>query len=84
MKEIKKKWNMIVKGISMEDFPENWVERWSNISLQMRTMTVLECSPSNSTRRVVQYFYRNSEVCFREQKAFVLKMVFSHTWLRQV
>ena len=21
---------MVVKGISMEDFPENWVGRWSN------------------------------------------------------
>ena len=28
---------------------------------------------SNSPRRVVQYFYRNSVVSFREQKAFVLK-----------
>ena len=27
-------------------------------------------------------FYRNSVVCFREQKPFVLKTVFSHTWLR--
>ena len=24
---------MVVKGISMEDFPENWVGRWYNISL---------------------------------------------------
>ena len=24
---------MVVKGISMEDFPENWVGRWSNRSL---------------------------------------------------
>ena len=30
---------------------------------------------SNSPRRVVQYFYRNSIVSFREQKAFVLKIV---------
>ena len=28
------------------------------------------------TRRVVQYIYRNSVVCFQEQKAFVLKTVF--------
>ena len=28
---------------------------------------------NNSTQRVVQYLYRNSVVCFREQKAFVLK-----------
>ena len=31
---------------------------------------------SNSPRRVVQYFYRNSVVSFQEQKAFVLKTVF--------
>ena len=74
--KLKEKWNMIVKGISMEDFSENWVGRWSNRSLRMRTMTVLESSPTDSTRRVVQYFYRNSVVCFREQKAFVLKWYF--------
>ena len=28
---------------------------------------------SNSPRRIVQYFYRNSVVSFQEQKAFVLK-----------
>ena len=38
-------------------------------------MTVSGSSPTNSTRRVVQYFYRNSIVSFREQKAFVLKIV---------
>ena len=27
----------------------------------------------NSPRRIVQYFYRNTVVSFREQKAFVLK-----------
>ena len=41
----------------------------------MRTMTVSGNSPTNSTRRVVQYFYRNSVVCFGEQIAFVLKTV---------
>ena len=30
---------------------------------------------SNSPRRVVQYFYRNSVVSFQEQKAFVVKTV---------
>ena len=30
---------------------------------------------SNSPRRVVQYFYRNSVVSFQEQKDFVLKTV---------
>ena len=38
-------------------------------------MTLSGSSPTNLTRRVVQYFYRNSIVSFREQKAFVLKIV---------
>ena len=74
--KLKEKWNMIVKGISMEDFPKNWVGRWSNSSLRMRTMSVLESSPTNSPKRVVQYFYQKSVVCFRKKKAFVLKMMF--------
>ena len=57
----------------MEDFSENWVGRRSNISLLMRTMNVSRSSPTNSTRREVQYFYRNSVVSFREQKAFVFE-----------
>ena len=83
MKE-KRKTNMVVKGISMEDFPENCVGRWSNNLTSEEPMNCSESSPTNSPRRVVQYFYRNSVVCFREQKVFVLKTVFSHKWLRQV
>ena len=74
--KLKEKWNMIVKGISIEDFPENWVGKWSNRSLRMRTMIVLESFPTDLTRRVVQYFYQNSVVCFREPKAFFLKRYF--------
>ena len=40
---------------------------------------------SNLPHRVVQYFYRNSVVSFREQKAFVFKTVFLLAyWLRHV
>ena len=40
---------------------------------------------SNSPRRVVQYFYRNSVVSFQEQKAIVVKTVFLLTyWLKHV
>ena len=35
---------------------------------------------SNSPRRVVQYFYRNSVVSFQEQKAFVVKTIFLLTF----
>ena len=37
---------------------------------------VSEGSPTHSPRRVVQYFYRNSVVCFREQQVFFLKRCF--------
>ena len=39
-------------------------------------MTFLESSPTDSTRRVVQYFYQNSVVCFREPKVFFFKRYF--------
>ena len=59
---------MVAKGISLDDFPENGVGRWSNRSFRMRTITVSEGSPIHSPRRVVPYFYRNSVVYFREQQ----------------
>ena len=51
------KTDMVAKGISQDDIPENWVGRWANRSLRMRTMTVSESSPTNSPRRIVQYFF---------------------------
>ena len=39
-------------------------------------MTISEKLSSNSPQRVIQYIYRNSVVCFQEQKTFVLKIVF--------
>ena len=64
--------DMVTKGISQDDIPENWVGRWANRSFRMRTMTVSESSPTNSPRRVVPYFYRilrqyifeNNKFCF--------------------
>ena len=50
---------MVAKGISQDEFSENWVGRWSNISFRMRTMTVSEGSPTHSPQRVVPYFYRH-------------------------
>ena len=52
------KTDMVAKGISQDDIPENWVGRWANGSFQIRTMTVSKSSPTNSPRRVVPYFYR--------------------------
>ena len=54
---------MVAKGISQDDFPENWVGRWANRSFRMRTMTVLESSPSDGS------------VIFSRTTGFVLKMI---------
>ena len=82
--KISEKMNMVAKGISQDDFSENGVGRRSNRSFRMRTMTVSEGSPTHSPRRVVPYFYRHFGSIFSKTTSFVLKMMFSHTWLRQV
>ena len=64
---------MVAKGISMDDVLENGVGRWSNNYMSEEPMNCSEDSPTHSPWRVVQYFYRNSVVTFREQKGFVLK-----------
>ena len=69
------KTDMVAKGISQDDIPENWVGRWANRSFRIRTMTVSESSPTNSPRRVVSYFYRIVRFCFendyfQEQQVF--------------
>ena len=63
--------DMVAKGISQDDIPENWVGRWANRSFRMRIMTVSESSPTNSPRRVVPYFteyfgsiFSRTKVCF--------------------
>ena len=57
MTRIKIKMNMVAKGISQDDFPENGVGRRSNRSFRMRTLTVSGSSSTHSPRRVVPYFY---------------------------
>ena len=73
------KTDMVAKGISRDDIPENWVGRWANGSFRMRTMTVSESSLTNSPQRVVPYFYRHFDSIFSKTTSFVLKMMFSHT-----
>ena len=51
-------YDMVGKGISQDDFPENGVGRQSNRSFRMKTMIVSESSLTHSPRRVVPYFYR--------------------------
>ena len=59
-----------------EDFSKNCIGEWSNRSSQRLTHDYSEKLSSNSPRRVVQYIYRNSVVCFQEQKVFFLKTIF--------
>ena len=73
------KTDMVAKGISQDDIPENWVGGWANRSFRKRTMTVSESSPTNSLRRVVPYFYRHFGSVSSRITSFVLKMIFSHT-----
>ena len=73
------KMDMVVKGISQDDIPENWVGRWANRSFRMRTMTFSESSPTNSPGRVVPYFYRHFGSILSKTTSFVYKMIFSHT-----
>ena len=75
---------MVAKGISQDDFPKNGVERWSYNYTSEEPMYCLEGSPTHSPRRVVPYCYRHFGSIFSRTTSFVLKMMFSHTWLRQV
>ena len=45
-------------------------------------MIVSENYPAIHLGGLFNRFYQNSVECFREQKPFVLKIVFSHSWFR--
>ena len=66
---------MFVKGISTEDFPENCVGRRSNNYMPEEPMNCLGRFSNTFASEGSPIFYRNSVVCFREQKGFVLKTV---------
>ena len=76
--------NMVAKGISMDDFSENCVGRWSN------NYTLEE--PMDCLGRVCNTFSLEGSLIllpklgsvFSRTISFVLKTMFSHTWLRQV
>ena len=70
---------MVAKGISQDDFVENWVGRWANRSFRMRTMTVSESSPTNSPRRLVPYFYRYFGSLFSRTTSFENNIFLIHS-----
>ena len=73
--KLKEKMKMVVKGISLDDFPENCVGRWSNNYTSEEPMSFFgrffNTFASEGSPILLPKF--GSE--FREQKAFVLKTV---------
>ena len=73
---------MIVKGILRKIFRRIALESCPTVHLGGGPMTVSEDYPAIRLEGLSNRFYRNSVVSFQEQKPFVLKIVFSHIWLR--
>ena len=58
------------------------LENCPTAHLRERPMTVSESYPAIHLGGLSNRFYRNSILCLQKQKPFVLKTMFSHTWLR--
>ena len=70
---------MVVKRISRKIFRRIALENCPIVHLGSGPMTVSEDYPAIHLGGLSNIFYRNSVVCFQEQKSFVLKTVFSHS-----
>ena len=79
---MKLKMKMVVKGISRKIFRIIALESCPTVHLEGGLMTVSKDYPAIRLEGLSYRFCHNSVVCFREQKPFVLKTVFSHIWLR--
>ena len=75
--------NMVAKGNSMDDFPENCVGRWSNNYTSEEPMNCLERFSNDFASEGSPILLLKFGSVF-SRTSFVLKTVFSHTWLRQV
>ena len=82
--KIERKTNMVEKGISMDDFLENGVGRWSNNYTSEEPMNCLGRFSNTFTSEGSPIFLPKFGSVFSRTTSFVLKTVFSHTWLRQV
>ena len=76
--------NMVAKGISMDDFPENCVGRWSKTFTSKEPMICFGRFSNTFASEGSPIFLPKLGRVFSRTTSFVLKMVFSHTWLRQV
>ena len=75
---------MVVKGISMNDFPENGVGRWSYNYTSGEPMYCFGRFSNTFASEGSSIFLPKFSSVFSRTTGFVLKMVFSHTWLRQL
>ena len=75
---------MVAKGISMDDFSENCVGRWSNNFMSEEPMICFGRFSNTFSSEGNLIFLPKLGSVFSRTTSFVLKMMFSHTWLRQV
>ena len=76
---------MVVKGISMDDFSENCVGRWSNNYTCVEPMNCLGRYSNTFASEGSPIFLPKFGSVFSRTTSFVLKTDYvSHTWLRQV
>ena len=75
---------MVAKGISMDDFQENGVRRWSYNHTSEEPMYCFGRFSNTYASEGSPIFLPKFGSVFSRTTGFVLKTVFSHTWLRQV
>ena len=75
---------MVAKGISQDDFPENGVGRWSYNYMSEEPKYCFGRFSNTFASEGSPIFLLNLGSVFSKTISFVLKMMFSLTWLRQV
>ena len=76
--------NMVAKGISQDDFPENGVGRWSYNYTLDEPMYCFRKFSNTFASEGNPIFLPNLGSVFSRTTSFVLKIMFSHAWLRQM
>ena len=82
--ERKIKTNIVAKGTSQDDFPENGVGRWSYNYTSDEPMYCFGRVSNTFASEGSPIFLPKFGSVFSRTTSFVLKMMFSHTWVRQV
>ena len=75
---------MVAKGISMNDFPDNGVGIWSYNYTSGEPMYCFGRFSNTFVSEGSPIFLPKLGSVFSRTTSFVLKMMFSHTWLIQV